>query len=148
MGRDSAAREIGRRGFTVREVREGKMRLFEVASQSGVSPLRLRVKTRQKGNWHARASEGSACPAALPVQTLWVFVDLFPGHRTSYVAPDEWVRRDIAFAQASIIVSWCQGSSLSFPAVGAAVLCALSSPTVVPARPRRDDPGFGRRGSA
>ena len=94
-GRALVVRELASRGATVRDTAQGQIRFLEITSPGG-GRARVRVKTRRSGTWQASASQGRSEPAPAEVPTFWVFVDVSSERPAFYVAPDGWVRRDIA----------------------------------------------------
>jgi hypothetical protein len=95
IGRAMVARELESRGLTANEIQQRRQYFLEAESPKSGLRVRLRVKTRRRGNWHSREIEGSADPVSPAVPTFWVFVDLSVEPPAYYVARDEWVRRDI-----------------------------------------------------
>jgi hypothetical protein len=83
-----------RLGWTVREVSEGRLRLLE-GVRTGGRRVHVRPKAKTGGSWQAPASNGTPAPKKPPVPTFWAFVDLGTTPPATFVAPDDWVRRDI-----------------------------------------------------
>ena len=94
-GRMLAATEIARRGGTVTEVRDGRIRLLRVLGPGDHPPVHVRVKTRTGGTWQGSTRDADENPAPPAVPTFWCFVDLSTPRPAFYVVPDEWMRRDI-----------------------------------------------------
>jgi hypothetical protein len=86
----------------VREVASGRVPHLEVVAHDG-RRTRVRVKTRRKGSWHARVSDSAVTYVPPEVPTFWAFVDLSGVRPAFYIAPEEWVRRDIARAHADYL---------------------------------------------
>lgn len=93
-GYDLIAGELLRRGWTLRQLRDGGVTFLEGTSARG-RVVRVRVKTRTSGTWQATTTSGEEAPAPAPVPTFWTFVDLATDPAEVFVAPDDWVRRDI-----------------------------------------------------
>lgn len=94
QGRAVVTAELERRGWTVRDATEARVRLLECESPGG-SRVHVRIKAKTRGTWQGTVTSGAPEPAERPVPTFWVFVDLGSSPRTCYVVPDGWMRRDI-----------------------------------------------------
>jgi hypothetical protein len=67
------------------------------SNHSRTVELRVKVKTKRKGNWHTRIEE--AKPTDTPLDSkdgsfFWVFVDL-EGAPRYWIVPDEWLRKNV-----------------------------------------------------
>ena len=70
----------------------------EVAVLANGSTLaRGRVSARASGTWQSNTSYGDAYAPEEP-RRIWIFVDLIPSEPAFYVAPEWFVKRDIARA--------------------------------------------------
>jgi hypothetical protein len=97
FGRQLLIAELKRRGATpVKEVRDGR-RTIVVATVPGGGTLRLIVKTRRRGSWHARAQDGAQTSERTGETRFWVFVDLESGAQTPsfFIVPHWWMSNDI-----------------------------------------------------
>jgi hypothetical protein len=96
MGRAAVTGAIERRGARVKEIRQGNLVFLEATRPGAAERIRFRVKTRTGGTWQGSIRDGDPDPAPAIPPTFWVFVDLKnPRTPDFYIAPDDWVRRDI-----------------------------------------------------
>lgn len=66
----------------------------------------IQVKTRVKGNWHTKASEG--CVPGRP-DFFWVFVHIPETesvHPRFWVVPDKWLRKNIREVHDEYMIGW------------------------------------------
>jgi len=94
-GRTIVRLEIERRGGVVRDASGDHVPYLEIHFPNRSRRLRVRVKTRTKGTWQSRATDGSPSPPPQTIPTFWVFVDLTQQPVAFFVVPDDVVRRDI-----------------------------------------------------
>ena len=67
------------------------------SNHSRTVELRVKVKTKRKGNWITSVKEAKPADKALNleyVRNFWVFVDLASAPRY-WIVPDGWIRNDI-----------------------------------------------------
>ena len=98
-GREQVEAELLRRGAaTVTPTSRGTRKTYLLATNPNHSrTVELRIKTRQKGSWHATTDEAkpiNSPPNPNDVKSYWVFVD-FSGPPRYWVVPDWWIRNDI-----------------------------------------------------
>jgi hypothetical protein len=80
----------------VDEELHGRSASFRVWNESGDHQVRLRVRTRKSGDWHASLAERDPRRDERGVETFWVFVDLSVEDKARYfIVPEWWMRRDI-----------------------------------------------------
>jgi hypothetical protein len=96
QGRTLVMDEIERRGARANLVRNRHLVLLEVTRPGAAERVLVRVKTRTGGTWQGSIRDGDPDPAPHIPATFWAFVDLTdPRSPAFYIAPDDWVRRDI-----------------------------------------------------
>ncbi|MBV9772524.1 MAG: hypothetical protein JO040_01155 [Gemmatimonadetes bacterium] len=101
-GRQLVADAIRSRGAQVSEIRRGNLVLLEC--RTGAQRIHLRVKTRTSGTWQGSTQDGHPDPVPSRPEVFWVFVDLErPSSPKYFIAPDEWMRRDIHRAHQSYL---------------------------------------------
>jgi hypothetical protein len=54
--------------------------------------IRIQVKSRASGSWHAKTTDGDKKPQK---KCFWVFVDFTIEPTRSFICPDAWIRNDI-----------------------------------------------------
>ena len=85
--------EIRRRGGAAEEKRVGRRTEIQVTARDDSPEQMLRVLSKTSGDWQTRTTEGDA--RATTTNRYWVFVDLGPPSPHYFIAPEDWVRRDI-----------------------------------------------------
>lgn len=93
--RAAVARAVQDRGGRAREVRVGRRTELLVETPDGGSSRSVRVLSKRRGDWQTSTNEADDAAQPDPAR-CWVFVDLAPPGPQFYVAPEHWVRRDIA----------------------------------------------------
>jgi hypothetical protein len=94
-GRALVAEELRRLGATdVQDALDGRRPILAVTTPSG-RKIRIVVKTRRRGTWHATARDGRPTPPRAEESCDWVFVDLAADPTWFYVVADWWMRSDI-----------------------------------------------------
>ncbi|GLC27766.1 hypothetical protein rosag_42790 [Roseisolibacter agri] len=102
QGRAYVRSELEQRGWTVHEVTDGGVTFLEGVAETGAR-VRVRVKSKRSGTWQPTVTSGRETPMPPAVPTFWMFVDLGASPHTVFIAPDEWVRRDIYEAHAAYL---------------------------------------------
>ena len=96
QGRTAVMDALERRGARAKLLRHGNLVLLEVTRPGAAEHVLVRVKTRTGGTWQASIRDGDPVAAPHIPATFWAFVDLKdPREPAFYIAPDDWVRRDI-----------------------------------------------------
>lgn len=96
QGRTLVMDAIERRGARAKLIRNGSLVLLEVTRPGAAERVLVRVKTRTGGTWQGSIRDADPDPAPHVPATFWVFVDLKDRRSPAfYIAPDDWVRRDI-----------------------------------------------------
>ena len=84
----------------------------EVAVVANGSTLaRGRVSARASGTWQSNTSYGDAYAPEEP-RRVWIFVDLIPSEPAFYIAPEWFVKRDIARAHNEYLTRLILGSEI------------------------------------
>lgn len=95
-GRAALVNALRSQGARVAERRSGHIVFLEVTKLGAADRVLVRVKTRTGGTWQGSTRDGDPDPPPSRPTTYWAFVDLKnPSAAAFYIAPDEWVRRDI-----------------------------------------------------
>jgi hypothetical protein len=95
-GRQLVARVLRSAGAKVDSFRSGRLQLFRVSPSDSNKQYVVRVKTRRSGTWQVSTTAVESNRDQSPGVDCWIFVDRSTNPVSYYVAPDEWVRRDIA----------------------------------------------------
>ena len=98
-GRKRIEAELLKRGAaSVTQTSRGGRRVYLLATNSNHSrTVELRIKTKQKGSWHATTDDATpteAPPKPMDVKSYWVFVD-FSSEPRYWIVPDWRIRNDI-----------------------------------------------------
>ena len=97
-GEHFVAAELNRRGAYAVTFAGNMPKIDVMATNSrGSRTVRIQVKTRRSGSWHARTFHGERCKKNPNETEFWIFVDISkaqnpPGY---YVVPAWWMRNDI-----------------------------------------------------
>src|SRR4051794_27515033 len=95
--REFVRQELEKRGSAkIEEERQGRSVRFRVWNASADHQVRIRVRARTTGSWHASLAERDPSRDEQGIETFWVFVDLTPDNRPRFfVVPESWMPRDI-----------------------------------------------------
>lgn len=104
--------ELTKRGITQVELkREGQKKILEVQSGDSLQTVKLRVRTKRKGNWHSTLSEAKQASdsqnhsANQPEQVYWVFI-AFSSLTQFWIVPGSWLENDIYVAHQNYIARY------------------------------------------
>ena len=96
-GRRNVEIELLRRGAASVTPYGTRTIYLQATNSNKTRTVQLRVKTKQKGNWHTTCDEAKPTDTPLDpedIRNFWVFVD-FSSTLRYWIVPDWWIRNDI-----------------------------------------------------
>ena len=93
IGRRLVTGELRERGFTVRQIEEGR-RSFLAAENNGRLRL-VRVTARRAGTWQTSISSGARTASLELRDRMWIFVGILSEDPAFFVVPEAWMAEEI-----------------------------------------------------